>query len=149
MTRVNVIPPEVMLDEHVSAHLREGLRPINKLREGKYRSKPIAGPFILKKGHELWAANHCGFCKSQWELYKQEWTNRGGKGFEFTTDLSGVPKEYCNDYSPSKKDYRTNLARICERFRKRKKPYHFDGEKVDTYQEFKVWLSNVKDYLEL
>ena len=36
MTRINVIPPELMLDEWVAGHCREGLRPVNKLREGKY-----------------------------------------------------------------------------------------------------------------
>ena len=61
----------------------------------------------------------------------------------------GIPKNRNFDYKITKKDLRHNLARLCDRFRKRKKPYHFDGEPIDNYKDFKVWLGLVKEELEL
>lgn len=149
MTRVNTIPPEVMFDEWVGAHLREGLRPINKLREGKFRNLPINGPYRLNKGHELWCAHHCLFLAQIWLDYKREWKSRGFNGYDYGPDMNGVPTEYVKDYTPTKADHRHNLSRLCERFRKRKKPYHFKGKVVDNNTDFLLWLYEVKELLGL
>lgn len=144
MTRLNVIPPEFLLDEWVSAHCREGLRPLNKVKEGKIKSDPIYGPYRLGRGHELHMASHLIFVYNQWKLYKQEWVRRGAKGFDWTPSLEGIPSNRNFDYKPTKEDYRHNLARLCVRFRKRSKAYHLRGTKIDTYQDFKKWLDSVK-----
>ena len=149
MTRLNVLPPHLMLDEWVSSHCREGLRPLNKVRGGKIKSNPIYGPYRLGRGHELHMASHLVFVHAQWLKYKQEWTKRGGKGFKWSPTLKGVPDNRLFDYVPTKRDYRYNLARLCDRFRKRKKAYHFHGEKVDSYRDFKIWLDKVKQELGL
>lgn len=144
MTRINVIPPEFMLDEWVAAHLRESLRPINKLREGKYAKKPLAGEYRLKTGHELWGAYHGEFVSNMWAHYKKEWVARGKNGFNFDPSLVNYPKQYCNSYTPTKKDLRHNLARLCERFRNRTRAYHFNGKAIDTVKEFREYLKWVK-----
>lgn len=138
-----------MFDEWVSAHCREGLRPLNKVKDGKIKSAPVYGQYRLGKKHELHMASHLVFVYNQWYAYKQEWINRGNKGFDWTPSLEGIPVERNNDYTPTKKDYRHNLARLCDRFRKRTKPYHFDGEEINTYKEFKQWLTFVKEYLDI
>ena len=149
MTRINVIPPELMLNEWVSAHCKETLRPINKLMQGKYVKDPIVGQYRLKTGHELWGAGHGVFLTKMWSRYKAEYVKRGFKGFDYedSLDLSSYPVEYSNDYTPTVKDIRTNLARLCERFRKRKKPYHFYDTVIDSNKDFLVWLNKVKQEL--
>ena len=149
MTRLNVLPPHLLFDEWVSAHCREGLRPLNKVQQGKIKSGPVYGQYRLGRGHELHMASHLVFVYEQWHKYKQEWVNRGGTGFDWTPTLGGIPKNRNFDYKITKKDLRHNLARLCDRFRKRKKPYHFDGEPIDNYKDFKVWLGLVKEELEL
>lgn len=148
MTRVNVIPPEFMFDEWVAAHCREGLRPVNKLRQGKYKSNPISGDYRLNYGHELWCAYHSTFTSLQWLRYKKEYHKRGFQGFDFDT-YNSIHPMYANDYEATSKDYRHNLARLCERFRKRKKPYHFKGKVIDNNTDFLLWLYEVKDKLNL
>lgn len=150
MTRINCIPPEYMLDEHVQAHLREGLRPLNKRREGKYRGKSEHVSYSLGRGHELWASENLIFTVDMWKSYKVEWDSRGFKGYDYEPDyvtLVGTP--YWKDYKATVKDYRHNLARVCVRWRKRKKPYHFHGKSIDTYADFMVYLEHVKGGLGL
>jgi hypothetical protein len=144
MTRINVIPPQYMFDEWVSAHCRETLRPINKLRQGKYANSPVSGQYKLGKGHELWGAYHGLFLSEMWTMYKAEWTSRGGNGYNFDPSLDGYPAQYANDYTPTITDIRHNLARLCERFRNRKTPYHFKGDAVDTHRQFLSHLAWVK-----
>jgi hypothetical protein len=144
MTRINVIPPHYMLDEWVGAHVRETLRPINKLRQGKYAKSPISGQYRLGKGHELWGAYHGFFLSEMWIAYKAEWLSRGGNGFDFDPSLADYPAQYINDYAPTRVDYRHNLARLCERFRNRKNPYHYKKQVIDTTADFLQHLAWVK-----
>lgn len=150
MTRINCIPPEYMLDEHVQAHLREGLRPLNKRREGKYRGKSNRVSHGLGKGHELWASEHLIFTVGMWKSYKVEWDSRGFRGYDYDPDYATlVDTPYWKDYKPTNKDCRHNLARVCARWRKRKGAYHFHGKPIDTYADFMVYLGYVKGGLKL
>jgi len=151
MTRVNCIPPKYLLDEWVCAGCREGLRPLNKTKQGKYVSDSQLNHYSLGKGHELWLKDHLIFTVRQWWKCKEEWMRRGYKGCDWhPTLLDGdIPEKQLKDYVPTKADYRHNLARLCDRFRKRNKPYHFKGTPVNTYREFKHYIKWVKEELKL
>lgn len=149
MTRINVLPPELMLDEWVAAHCKESLRPINNVLRGKYVSKPYGGKYRLGTGHELWGAYYGKFISDMWIRYKQEWSSRGGKGFDFDPSIKEYPVEYCNDYTPTPEDYLINIERLKERFLLRGKPYHFKGQLINCVESFNTWLLMVCDKLSL
>lgn len=143
MTRINVLPPDLLLDQWVSAHLRESLRPINKFLDNKYRKLPIVGQFRLNTGHELWGAGQSLFVSNQWKLYKVEYLSRGFKGFDFDPDCYKLmPLEYQNDYQPTEQDFIVNIQRLIERWNKRsnKTNYTFKGKLIKNDQDFKNWL---------
>lgn len=147
MTRINCIPSHLLLDEHLHAAVREGSRPINEVRSGKDNIKNAPVRWKLGIGHVLFCKKHLTWTHQQYVSAKEEYYKRGFNGYDFVVDLNGIPTKFLNDYKPSKAELRTNLARICERFRKRKKPYHFHGKVVDTNKDFLYYLSQVKNSL--
>jgi deoxyribonuclease (pyrimidine dimer) len=144
MTRINCIPSQHLLDEHLSAAVREGGRPINEVRSGKDNVKGAPSNWKLGKGHVLFCKKHLTWTHNQYLTAKGEYYKRGFKGFDYTVPLDGIPERFLVDYTPSDAELRTNLARICERWRKRKKPYHFHGKVIDTNKDFLYYLKHIK-----
>tara|TARA_R110002153_G_scaffold181493_1_gene334781 strand:- start:1538 stop:1999 length:462 start_codon:yes stop_codon:yes gene_type:complete len=146
MTRINCIPATMLLDEHLQAAVREGLRPLNEVLSGKDNIKGRPDDWKLGKGHVLFTKVHLPFTIYQWLEAQREYHKRGFKGFGYTPPtFSHLPKEYLNTYRPTKKALRSNLARIIERWRKRKKPYHFKGKVIDNRREFLLYYKQLKE----
>lgn len=144
MTRINCIPPTMLLDEHLQASVREGLRPINEVLNGKANINNAPDSYKLGTGHVLFCKKHLLFTKRQFELAQREYHLRGFNGFNYGCPTLDVSTSYLNDYEPTIRDLRTNLARIIERFRKRKKPYHFRGKVVDSNKVFRLYYKQLK-----
>ena len=149
MTRINVIPASLLLDEHCHAAWREGSRPMNEIKSGKGNINKAPNSYKLGEGHVKFARKHLVWTIAQFEEARDEYLARGFNIASYSFDINEYDKVYQNNYSPSKKDFRHNLARICERFRKRTKPYHFHGKKVDSNKDFLVYLKGVKKVLDL
>lgn len=149
MTRVNCIPAELLLDEHLKAHLHEGLRPINNLRNGKYVniSKESFFKYRLNSGHELFCAQHSAWTLHMWLLAKQEYARRGFKGYDYKPSLDGIQAKYRRGYIVTLRDCEINLERIRQRFIIRSKPYHYLGKAIDTGRDFEAYCDYVIEQL--
>lgn len=135
----------MLLDEHLQASVREGLRPVNEVLNGKDNIKGCPDDWKLGKGHVLFCKKHLPFTLVQWIRARDEYHNRGFKGFDYNyPTFSHLPKEYLNLYRPTEKALRSNLARIIERWRKRKKAYHFKGKVIDNREDFLVYYKQLK-----
>lgn len=151
MTRVNCINPALLLDEWLDAHLREGLRPINNILAGKDSIKDCPSDWKLGEGHEKFLRKHSVFTLNQWNKAKEEYYKREikHKNYSYDASIEGVPSLYLNDYKPSRVAIRSNIARLCDRWRKRNSgkrgiKYHWNGKLVDDYSSFKEYVSHVK-----
>ena len=149
MTRINTIPAELLMDEHLLAAHREGARPLNEIKSGKDCIKNAPSNYKLGQGHVKFARKHLLWTKTQFDQAKSECLERGFNIKDYDFDVIGIKSIYLNDYKPTTKDYRLNLARLCARWRKRTKPYHFNGVKIDCYESFQEWLNMVKKELSL
>lgn len=149
MTRINCIPATLLLDEHLIAAHREGLRPQNELLQGKDNTHKAPVSYQLKTGHVLFCRKHLLWTNRQFEQARAECISRGINIQLYHSSTTGIPSHCLNDYQPTVKDYRHNLARICERFRKRKKAYHFKGQKVDSVKDFRLYLKTVNQSLNI
>lgn len=146
MTRINCIDQKYLLDEHLLAAVREGLRPLNEVLDGKGNLKGCPDDWKLGAGHVKFCKAHLPFTVYQWLTAHVEYYNRGFKGFEYTyPTFSHLPKKYLNIYRPTEKAMRSNLARIVERWRKRKKPYHFKGKVIDNRKDFLVYYQYLRE----
>ena len=145
MTRINCIPPNMLLDEHLQAAVREGLRPVNEVLSGKDNVKGCPDDWKLGTGHVLFCKAHLPFTVYQWLEAQSEYHKRDFKGFDYDCPtFSHLPKEYLETYRPTEEALRSNLARIVERWRKRKKPYHFKGKVIDNRIEFMKYYKQLK-----
>ena len=144
MTRINTLPAELLLDEHLLAAHREGLRPVNEIHSGKGSINKAPTRYKLGSGHVKFARKHLLWTVRQFMEARNECFDRGFSVKDYEADLSDISARYLNDYRPTRADHRHNLARICERWRKRSKAYHFNGVKVDDVKTFREYLNMVK-----
>lgn len=149
MTRINVIPANLLLDEHCQAAWREGSRPMNEIKSGKNNIAKAPKHYKLGEGHVKFARKHLIWAIGQFEEARDEYLSRGFNIPHYSFDINEFDPRFKNDYKPTKKDYRHNLARLCDRFRKRSKPYHFHSKKIDTNKDFLEYLKHVKKALDL
>jgi hypothetical protein len=145
MTRINCVEPKYLLDEWVGSHVREGLRPLNNILKGKDSIDKSPDDWKLGQGHEYFCRKHLVFTMRQWYAAKAEWVIRGGQGFDFTpAPFLSLDEKYLNDYTPTTKAIRSNIARLCSRWRNREKTLHFKGKPIDNVKQFRQYLAYLK-----
>ncbi|CAL9967846.1 endonuclease V N-glycosylase UV repair enzyme [Vibrio phage D69] len=117
MTRVNVIPPELLSDEWLLAEYREIKRIPNNVRSGKYRMIGIPDHYVLGIGHEKFFIDKLMFIKNRHDAIRGELSLRFNKEYDITIDLDGIPDHLLNDWEPGIYDIQRNIRRLQERFR--------------------------------
>ncbi|NCB78508.1 MAG: hypothetical protein EOM41_00650 [Bacilli bacterium] len=155
MTRINVIPAELLLSEHLLAELREITRIPNAILAGRAKIdfKAIPGRYTLGRGHVMFFYNKLGYIRSRYEqLYKEA----KKRGFNVTykkidySQLSAIHQvALMNDYIPTKEAQLLNIERICERFDLRKKTYSFHGVIINDEYSFNRYLNLIGRELRL
>lgn len=150
MTRINCLPPHTLLDQHLLAHLREGLRPINNILNGKSDISKCPGDWKLGTGHEIFCRKHSLFTLRQWLAAKEEYDirYRDNAKFLWAPSLEDVPRPYINDYTPTYPALRQNLSRLIKRWRASRGSltfkYTFRGKPIDNVKIMRQYVSYVK-----
>lgn len=116
MTRVSVGFVKQLTDKHLNKERIEVLRIPNKIKAGKYKSKPI-DKFTLNKGHELSLMNKVGFLKRHYEALTEECIRRGFNPTDYSDAFEGIPSYLMNDYTPTEYDRQIVRERITERLK--------------------------------
>lgn len=121
MTRVNLIPPICLYDQHLIAEWREIPRIPNlvkKLLETKGTFAILKGlpeDYTLGKNHVRFFYDKLQFIKDRHDDLKLEGKRRGINLDSITIDLEEFPKFFKNNFEPSKKDVRLSMSRIKEK----------------------------------
>lgn len=116
MTRVSVGFIHQLCDKHLNRERIEVLRIPNKIKAGKYKSKPI-DKFTLNKGHELSLMNKVGFLKRHYEELTAECIRRGFNPTDYSDAFNNIPSHLMNDYTPTEYDRQIVRERITERLK--------------------------------
>lgn len=116
MTRVSVGFVKQLTDKHLNKERIEVLRIPNKIKAGKYKSKPI-DKFTLNTGHELSLMNKVGFLKRHYEELTEECIRRGFNPTDYSDAFEGIPEHLMNDYAPTEHDRQIVRERITERLK--------------------------------
>jgi len=123
MTRVNVIPPSELSDQHLIAEYHELPRVIKQ-------NINISGAprcFVLGTGHMRWARAHWKFtCDRFCEICKE----MGYRGFAVNFAPEDLPKYACGlcgdgEYLVTDADIEKNRARIREKYRQKPNFYRW------------------------
>ena len=121
MTRINVIDPKDLTDQHLMAEYRE-LPRIYKLANDAYnRGLPAIPPrYALGKGHVLFFYNKITFLINRHNALIIEMHNRNYKTNFLAPPVSDFPSELTKTiWVPDTEEILINLARLLER-----EPYH-------------------------
>ncbi len=131
MTRINLVPPAELCDQHLLAEHRELTRIPNAVAKGKYHLKGQPTEYKLGEGHVRFFFNKMAFLKKRYDLLHVECKARGfNVQYIWNEDLPLDPALW-QDYDPTETALALNRARIQERMpaKARFTPYKIQVEK--------------------
>ena len=121
MTRINAgIPPCELTTKHLIAEHREIVRIPNCVAKGKYNLKDQPQQFTLGKGHVKFFYTRLGYLKKRYEEIYANCIQRGYSVSYYGNAWEKVPKEFMNDYTPTKNDILIIKQRIEEKLTNKK-----------------------------
>lgn len=139
MTRINLVDPSELMDQHLIAEYREirllcaGLKRTLNSKYGFVISK-VPRQFTLNSGHMYFFYNKGLYIHKRYEALKEEMRHRN---FEprhpFPIDI--WPKYLYNDWEPSEQDKNIVRERISFRISQRPNWYRYYGKQHDTFKE--------------
>jgi deoxyribonuclease (pyrimidine dimer) len=139
MTRISIVDPIYLADQHVFADIREGNRLgnlydsyINRIRKG-IKEEPLPEKFTLGKGHVRFFYNKGLFLEKRFNSLLEEYNKRGrGKpySFPFRNTWNENSKDY-SDWKPNDADLKLIKSRLRERIMAKQNFYTYYGKPLD------------------
>lgn len=133
MTRVNLVVPENLTDQHLIAERLE-LTWVVKSAVRSMNSKKglsVHPTFTLGQGHVSFFHNKLRYIKNRFDDITQEMKIRGmNPQMEFPS-LQGIPDDMMLDYKMTSDDYQIIKARIRQRLLLKPEWYRYFGKPID------------------
>ena len=118
MTRINLVPPSELCDQHLLAEHRELTRIPNAVLRGRYSLENQPKEYTLGKGHVKFFYDKLGFLYRRYDELWGEATDRGFK-VVYRIPEPDLPidliQDLYYDYTPTPEALALNRARIAER----------------------------------
>ena len=133
MTRINILPPEELLDQHLIAEYRETrlltslIRRCSQTAKGLDKNR-IPKRFTLNAGHIRFFWDKGLYIAKRYEALQEEMRKRGFEPKHPTIDTSVWPPGYFNDWVPSKEEQDIVRERIALRVSQRPGWYRYYGK---------------------
>ena len=132
MTRINLVDPSELSDQHLVAEYREIFMVGSSLQrslKSKNWEKTLANipkKYTLNKGHVTFFYNKGKYLYKRYELLIEEMKNRGmNPDSERKFKTEQWPDELFNDWEPELDDYKVIRARIKEKIEMKPEWYRF------------------------
>lgn len=156
MTRINLIDVELLSDQHLIAEYRELPRIYGDVRELLSKGKSVRdvkfpSSFVLGRGHMTFFYDKLEFLVKRQKRIIDECLTRGTK-IQFTEpmDISDIPVEWCNDYTPRNDEVRLSNSRLIERIGKNPSFYKWNKkQRFNDTSEYFQWVLNGANFTEL
>ena len=137
MTRINLVDPSELSDQHLVAEYREIFMVGSSLQrslKSKNWEKTLANipkKYTLNKGHVTFFYNKGKYLYKRYELLIEEMKNRGmNPDSERKFKTEQWPEELFNDWEPEPDDYKVIRARIKEKIEMKPDWYRFTKNKT-------------------
>lgn len=112
MTRINLVPPAELCDQHLLAEHRELTRIPNAVAKGKFSLKGQPADYKLGEGHVRFFFNKLTFLKKRYDALHEECLARGfNVQYFWAEDLPQDPSLWL-DYEPTETALAANRERI-------------------------------------
>lgn len=132
MTRINLVPPSELADQHLMAEYREmpmvpaALRRSLRTRKVEDIMKGIPKEFTLNKGHVTFFYDKMTYLKKRYDIIRNELKARGFKLDDSRIlHIDNFPVGFYNDYEPDAAAYELIRQRIAERIAMKPTWYRF------------------------
>lgn len=124
MTRINLVPPATLTDEHLLAEYRE-LPRVFALAAAAYQRGPVSPPqrYTMGAGHVRFFFGRTDWLSARQQALIAELLFRG---YQLAHTTAPLPLDVCPDrgWQPDTDDLAVNLARLRERIAKPGARYH-------------------------
>ena len=118
MTRINVVPPAELCDQHLLAEHRELTRIPNAVARGRFNLEGQPADYRLGEGHVRFFFDKLTFLQQRYAALHEECLARGFNVQNiWPKDLPDTPALW-RDYTPTDHAFTINRARIAERMPK-------------------------------
>jgi deoxyribonuclease (pyrimidine dimer) len=149
MTRLNLISPSLLTDQHLLAEYKELTQVHGSLKRTLESSKGldksrIAKVCPLNGGHVYFFYDKLGYLNKRYLELATEMHKRGFKAdahIKHWGRINAFPLELYGDYSPSKEEKDYLKTRIIERINQKKQWYRYKGAPLNS-----EYLSNLRDH---
>lgn len=135
MTRINIIPPEELMDQHLIAEYRETRLLTENLRRSFRMTgatkKNIPKDFTLNKGHILFFKDKGQYIAKRYQELQDEMRKRGFTPTFPEIDTTVWQPGFFNDWTPTKRDQDIVRERIALRISQRPGWYRYYGKIVE------------------
>jgi deoxyribonuclease (pyrimidine dimer) len=136
MTRINVVPPSDLMDQHLLAEVREIVRMpsyLNKSLNSKkgFNLSEIPQQYTMGKGHVKFFYNKFYWLKKRYIRLLDECDNRGFKIANTDSSIFDVEDYYFGNYCPTEDSIKINIERIHERIQANRGFYKYKGKERD------------------
>lgn len=144
MTRINLLPPRLLTDQHLIAEKKEINQLAGQFRKSLYSKKGFVIPkkFTLNTGHVKFFYDKGLFLSRRYNALSLEMSARK---YSVNTEFNGVLwmlyPQYFNDYTPSREDYEIIIERITLRVSEKPNFYTYRGEKIN-FIEYRNMISD-------
>lgn len=118
MTRINVVPPQELCDQHLLAEHRELTRIPNAVAKGKFNLLGQPEDYKLGEGHVRFFFNKLTFLKKRYDALHQECKARGFNVQYIWPNILPIDPMLWLDYHPTENALRINRERITLRMPK-------------------------------
>lgn len=139
MVRVNLVPPEELMDQHLNAEYVEirmlagSLKKTLASKNGFVESK-VPQQFTLNTGHIYFFYPKGLYLHKRYNLIREEMIRRGFKAnFDFPIDI--WPNYLYNDWEPNEKDLSIIRQRLAEKIAKKPNWYKYYGKSIGDHYE--------------
>jgi len=133
MTRINIIDPKLLMDQHLIAEYREirlltqNLRRSFKSKRGISKDR-IPKKFTLNAGHILFFFSDKGlYIYNRYKKLQEEMKNRGFNPQHETIDITVWPDGFYNDWQPTQVDIDVIMERINQKIQMKPQWYRYRG----------------------
>lgn len=117
MTRINIIPPSELSNQHLMAEYREifmvpaSLKRTLNSKEG-YLANKVSKKYTLNKGHVYFFYNKLLYLRNRYSLLVNELKQRGYKLDDNRLFPDDLPKQFYKDWKPSEEEQLIAKERI-------------------------------------
>lgn len=135
MTRINLVPPGELMDQHLIAEYREirllteNLRRSARSKAGMSKDR-IPKEFTLNAGHVLFFKDKGLYIHKRYGMLQEEMKKRGFEPKHASIDTSVWPDGYFNDWTPKERDLDIIRARIKSKINMKPQWYRFYGNPI-------------------